>query len=91
MNFSPCSACQVSRTRICSFVSQVRIWSRTPDHARRCAEDVGGIAVDSAEAAVCGADVIATVSVPSSAPILCGSWVKQGAIVTGETCFYSHW
>lgn len=58
---------------------EVRVWSRTPEHARRFAEAYGAIAMD-AEAAVRGADVIVTAT-PASEPILKGAWLKPGAHV----------
>lgn len=55
----------------------VRVWSRTPDHARRFARDHNARAMD-AEPAVRGADVIVTAT-SARAPILKGAWVKRGA------------
>ncbi len=57
----------------------VRVWSRTSDHARRFADEIGATAT-SAEEAVSGADVIVTVT-NSSEPILRGEWLKDGAHV----------
>ena len=58
---------------------EIRIWSRTPDHARRFAAAHGAIAMD-AESAVRGADVIVTAT-PAHEPILHGAWLKPGAHV----------
>src|SRR5690242_1989995 len=58
---------------------EVRIWSRTPEHAARFAGEIGA-KTTSAEAAVCGADVVVTVT-NSSEPVLRGAWLKQGAHV----------
>lgn len=58
---------------------QVRVWSRTPDHAARFADEIGAKAM-SAEEAVRGADVIVTVT-NSSTPVLRGAWLKNGAHV----------
>ncbi len=58
---------------------QVRVWSRTPEHAKRFADEIGAIAT-SAEEAVRGADVVATVT-HSSQPVLQGAWLKAGAHV----------
>jgi ornithine cyclodeaminase/alanine dehydrogenase-like protein (mu-crystallin family) len=52
----------------------VYVWSRTPEHARRFAEEIGAQAV-SAEEAVHQADVIVTVT-NSPKPILQGHWLK---------------
>ncbi len=53
---------------------QVYVWSRTPEHARRFAEEMGAQAV-SAEEAVRSADVVVTVT-HSPTPILQGRWLK---------------
>jgi thiomorpholine-carboxylate dehydrogenase len=58
---------------------EVRVWSRTPEHARRFAAQHGARAVD-AEAAVRGADVVVTAT-PALTPILKGAWLKPGAHV----------
>lgn len=55
----------------------VRVWSRTPDHARRFAREHNARAMD-AEPAVRGADVIVTAT-NAREPILKGAWVKRGA------------
>ncbi len=58
---------------------EVRIWSRTPEHAERFAVQHGAKATD-AESAVRGADVVVTAT-PAHAPILKGAWLKPGAHV----------
>lgn len=58
---------------------EVRVWSRTPAHARQFADEIGATAL-SAEEAVRGADVIVTAT-SASEPVLCGAWVKPGAYV----------
>lgn len=58
---------------------EVRVWSRTPQHARALADEIGAKAT-SAEDAVRGADVIVTVT-GSPIPVLHGSWLKAGALV----------
>jgi thiomorpholine-carboxylate dehydrogenase len=59
--------------------TQVRVWSRTPEHARRFADAHGATAMD-AEAAVRGADVVVTATA-ALAPVLKGAWLKPGAHV----------
>jgi thiomorpholine-carboxylate dehydrogenase len=59
--------------------TQVRVWSRTPEHARRFADAHGATAMD-AEAAVRGADVVVTATAALT-PILKGAWLKPGAHV----------
>src|SRR5205823_2058593 len=58
---------------------EIRVWSRTPQHAERFAARHGARAMD-AESAVRGADVIVTAT-PAEAPILKGAWLKPGAHV----------
>jgi thiomorpholine-carboxylate dehydrogenase len=58
---------------------EVRVWSRTPEHARRFAAAHGATAME-AEAAVRGADVIVTATAALT-PILEGAWLKPGAHV----------
>jgi thiomorpholine-carboxylate dehydrogenase len=58
---------------------EVRVWSRTPEHARRFAERHGARALD-AESAVRGADVVVTAT-NAREPILRGAWLKPGALV----------
>jgi thiomorpholine-carboxylate dehydrogenase len=64
--------------RVCRF-DEVRVWSRTPEHARRFAAAHGARAMD-AEAAVRGADVVVTATAALH-PILEGAWLKPGAHV----------
>jgi ornithine cyclodeaminase/alanine dehydrogenase-like protein (mu-crystallin family) len=58
---------------------EVRVWSRTPEHAAAFAREHGAMAVD-AEQAVRGADVI-VVATSSQEPVLRGAWLKEGAHV----------
>lgn len=66
---------------------QVRLWSRTEQHALRLASSVGGAVrvCGTAREAVVGADVIVTVTMATT-PILFGEWVKPGAHVNGTPC-----
>jgi ornithine cyclodeaminase/alanine dehydrogenase-like protein (mu-crystallin family) len=57
----------------------VRVWSRTPEHAERFADEIGARATGPEEA-VRDADVVATVT-NSSEPVLRGVWLKEGAHV----------
>ena len=59
---------------------EVRVWSRTPDHARRFAQAHPGVRATDAETAVRGADVIVTAT-NAREPILKGAWIKPGAHV----------
>jgi ornithine cyclodeaminase/alanine dehydrogenase-like protein (mu-crystallin family) len=58
---------------------EVRVWSKTPDHAKRFAHEHDVKAMD-AEAAVRGADVIVTAT-SAREPVLKGAWLKRGAHV----------
>jgi thiomorpholine-carboxylate dehydrogenase len=58
---------------------EIRVWSRTPEHAARFAAQHGATAT-SLEAAVRGADVIVTAT-NALEPILRGEWLKPGAHV----------
>ena len=64
--------------RVCHF-EEVRVWSRTPEHAKRFAERHGARAM-AIESAVRGADVIVTAT-SASEPFLKGAWLKPGAHV----------
>jgi thiomorpholine-carboxylate dehydrogenase len=60
---------------------EVRVWSRTPEHAAHfAAEHRGTVATRSAEAAVRDADVVVTAT-NALQPILNGAWLKPGAHV----------
>jgi ornithine cyclodeaminase/alanine dehydrogenase-like protein (mu-crystallin family) len=59
---------------------EVRVWSRTPEHAERFAREHGATAFSSAEDAVRGADVIVTATAAHE-PVLKGTWLKPGAHV----------
>jgi ornithine cyclodeaminase/alanine dehydrogenase-like protein (mu-crystallin family) len=65
-------------SHVCKF-DEVRVWSRTREHAERFAARHGAKAMD-AESAVRGADVIVTAT-PAREPILKGTWLKPGAHV----------
>lgn len=63
---------------VCQF-GEVRVWSRTPEHARRFAAQHDAKAMD-LEPAVRGADVIVTAT-NALQPFLKGEWLKVGAHV----------
>lgn len=66
-------------TRIRDF-REIRVWSRDGSRAKRFAEEIGADSVETAEDAVRGADVVVTATA-SKAPILNGTWLKDGAHV----------
>jgi ornithine cyclodeaminase/alanine dehydrogenase-like protein (mu-crystallin family) len=59
---------------------EVRVWSRTAEHAHRFAERHGIVATTAVEDAVRGADVVVTAT-SAVEPILKGEWLKPGAHV----------
>ena len=59
---------------------EVRVWSRTAENAKKFAAETGALARASVEDTVSGADVVLTLT-SSAEPILCGRWLKQGALV----------
>lgn len=61
-------------------IREIRVWSRDPANAGRCADDIGGVLAPSAEQAVRGADIVCTVS-NASEPILEGRWLAAHALV----------
>jgi thiomorpholine-carboxylate dehydrogenase len=69
----------IEALRLVRQFSEIRIWSRTEDHATELARRVGGVAT-AAEDAVRGADVVVTVT-NSTTPVLRGEWLKPGAHV----------
>ena len=58
---------------------EIRVWSRTPEHAERFAAEVGARAMSAADA-VRDADVVVTATA-SMDPVLKGAWLKPGAHV----------
>jgi len=59
---------------------EVRVWSRTAEHARRFAAEHGARAAPDVESAVRDADIVVTVT-SAREPILRGAWLKPGAYV----------
>lgn len=64
-------------------IRRVRVWSRTPSHAARFADEGAryGVAIETApsgHAAVAGADLICTTT-SSAEPVVMGEWLSPGA------------
>ncbi len=59
---------------------EIRVWSPTREHLETFAQSTGTHAMESAEKAVRGADVI-VLATSSATPVLESSWVKSGAHV----------
>lgn len=58
---------------------EIRVWSRSQEHAQQLASEIGGRAT-TAEQAVSGADVVLTLT-SSSEPVLFGRWLKKDSFV----------
>jgi ornithine cyclodeaminase/alanine dehydrogenase-like protein (mu-crystallin family) len=58
---------------------EIRVWSRSEEHAQRFAEE-SGAKLTTAEEAVRGADVVLTLT-SSPVPVLHGEWLKEDAVV----------
>src|SRR5947208_85899 len=69
----------VEAMRLVRHFVEIRVWSSTPEHAKRFAQEIGASSM-SAEQAVRGAEVIVTVT-SSKAPVLKGDWLKPGCHV----------
>jgi thiomorpholine-carboxylate dehydrogenase len=69
--------------------TEVRIWSRTPEHAQRFAAEHGARALG-LEAAVRGADVVVTAT-SAREPLLQGAWLKPGAHVNAIGACLPSW
>jgi thiomorpholine-carboxylate dehydrogenase len=69
----------VRALRLVRPIDEIRIWSRTMEHAERLAADVGGVST-SPELAVHGADIVVTVT-HAPEPILRGAWLRERAVV----------
>ncbi|HEY1394269.1 MAG TPA: ornithine cyclodeaminase family protein, partial [Methylibium sp.] len=69
--------------------TQIRVWSRTPEHARRFADEIGAIAT-TAEDAVRGADVVVTAT-SAVEPVLQGAWLKPGCHVNAVGAPRPNW
>jgi ornithine cyclodeaminase/alanine dehydrogenase-like protein (mu-crystallin family) len=79
----------IEALRLVRSFEQIRVWSRTPAHAERFAEEIGGKAIPD-EAAVRDADVVVTVT-NSKTPVLKGSWLKSGCHVNAVGACRPDW
>jgi thiomorpholine-carboxylate dehydrogenase len=73
------AAAHLEALRLVRPIDEVRVWSRTREHAERFAATHGATAM-AAEAVVRGADIVVTAT-NAVEPILRGAWLKPGAHV----------
>jgi ornithine cyclodeaminase/alanine dehydrogenase-like protein (mu-crystallin family) len=69
----------IEALRLVRDFQEIRVWSRTPEHAAHFAAEVGARGM-AAEEAVQGADVVVTAT-SAKEPVLRGAWLKPGAHV----------
>ena len=72
---------QLAALRLVRDIETVTIWARDPAKARAMADEVGGTAAATPDAAVADADIIVTTT-PAIAPILRADWLRPGQHVT---------
>ena len=65
-------------------VRELRVWSRNPENVVRCAQEIDGVACDSAEQAVRGAAIVCTVlaAVPAACVASPASWFERRMAVS---------
>jgi ornithine cyclodeaminase/alanine dehydrogenase-like protein (mu-crystallin family) len=71
---------QVEAMRAVRDIREVRVWSRSRENRQAFARECGAVAVDTAEEAARGADIVITAT-NSRDPVLDASWVARGAHV----------
>jgi alanine dehydrogenase len=69
---------QIAAMRAVRPIREVKVWSRSGENRSAFARDCGAVAVDSAEQAVRGADIVVTAT-NSREPVLEASWIAPGA------------
>ncbi len=68
---------QVEAMRAVRPIREIRVWSRKPEKAKQFAADTGATAVDSAETAVRGADIVVTAT-NAKDPVIQKDWIRPG-------------
>jgi ornithine cyclodeaminase/alanine dehydrogenase-like protein (mu-crystallin family) len=79
----------IEALRVVRQFEEVRVWSRTPEHAERLANEIGAKAT-SAEEAVRDADVVVTAT-NSKMSVLRGAWLKPGCHVNAVGACRPDW
>ena len=80
----------VEALRLVRRFEEVRVWSRTPEHAERFAKEFGAKAMPAGEAAVRDADVV-VIATNSKMSILRGDWLKPGCHVNAVGACRPDW
>lgn len=71
---------QLDAIRAVRPIKTVRVWSRSEEKRRRFAEECSAIAVDSAEAAVRGAQIVVTATNAKN-PVVESDWIAPGTMI----------
>ena len=71
---------QIEAIRAVRPIRTVRIWSRSEEKRKKLAQECGGQAVDSAEEAVRGAQIVVTAT-NSPEPVIQDSWIAPGTMI----------
>jgi alanine dehydrogenase len=71
---------QLEAVRSVRNIETVRVWSRSEEKRRAFAEENGAIAVDSAEEAVRGAEIVVTAT-NSKDPVIEDAWIHAGTMI----------
>jgi alanine dehydrogenase len=71
---------QVEAMRAARPIREVRVWSRNSENARKFAAELGCVAVETAEQAVRGADIVVTATTAKD-PVLAAEWVAPGTFI----------
>lgn len=71
---------QVDAIRAVRPIREIRVWSRKPENAKRFADEMQCVAVESAEAAVRGAQIVVTATTAKD-PVIEASWIKPGTFI----------
>ena len=68
---------QIAAMRAVRTITEVKVWSRSEEKRRSCARDCDAVAVDTAEQAVRGSDIVITAT-SSREPVLDAAWISPG-------------
>ncbi|HUJ50381.1 MAG TPA: ornithine cyclodeaminase family protein, partial [Bryobacteraceae bacterium] len=71
---------QVEAIRAVRPIKQIRVWSRSEEKRRKFAAECGATAVDTAEEAVRGAQIVTTAT-NAKDPVLADAWIQPGTMI----------